>query len=321
MRRVAGGAAALAACALAVPAWAQEPGEPRQLAVERDVVDIAPHAGVAITAVTIDNRLGDVRIEGHDGAGVRILAIKRAEDHGALDRLKVSLVPDPAGPVRIETAIELGDELRPLRIDGVSVDLVVQIPRGARVVASTWNGGIELSGTDSGAELDTNEGDIAVEAVSGSIVAHSTRGAQRFRDVFGEVDAEGLLGDMTLSVVRGDRLSARVHRGVIVARRIRAREVVLRTTEGDIELHGDLVPGGTYRVHSYRGNVDVRVSEGTGFRLFASSRAGVVEVPRAIVAHRLQSRVVGTYGGGAEPAGIIIGSRLGNVRFSVLDSN
>ena len=66
--------------------------------VERDVVELAPARGVSIKSIDVDNRLGDVRIEGHDRDNISILAIKRAPDMETIERLKVSLVPDPNGP-------------------------------------------------------------------------------------------------------------------------------------------------------------------------------------------------------------------------------
>src|SRR5262249_2350469 len=76
-------------------------------------VEVQP-PGKGYKRVTIDNALGNVRIEGHDGAGVIIETNKRAPDEETLDRLRVSLVPDPDGTVRITTHADASPESKPV---------------------------------------------------------------------------------------------------------------------------------------------------------------------------------------------------------------
>ena len=101
------GAIGLLILFVAVPA-AAEP------VVERDVVELSPAKGARIERLEIDNRLGDVRIEGHDRDSISIIAVKRAPDQETVERLKVSLIPDPNGPVSISTALLAGKESRPI---------------------------------------------------------------------------------------------------------------------------------------------------------------------------------------------------------------
>ncbi len=302
---------------------------------ERDAVEVAPADQVSFELVDIDNRLGDVRVEGHDGASVMIFAFKRAPDDDSLDRLKVSLIPSPAGPVRIGTSITTANEARPLRAGTVKIDLVVRAPRGARVRAQVWNGTLTVTGMDAGAELIANRGNIAVRHCSGTIVSHSARGSQRFNEVVGTVDAQGMFGDLDFQLVRGESLDASTHEGDIAGSRIHARHVALRATRGDVRFAGTLLVGGSYRLSTYQGNVEVQLARlvRTPVRVVSRAPRGAVRAPAGV-------RLVRAAGGAmvaelddrsserAEPrllsergsALVELQSRLGNVRFTVLES-
>src|SRR5207248_8777024 len=80
---------------------------------ERARVDVAP-AGAAFKQLVIDNPLGDVRVEGYDGTAIRIETRKHAPDEDTLDRLRVSLVPNPDGTVRITTTADASRESKPV---------------------------------------------------------------------------------------------------------------------------------------------------------------------------------------------------------------
>ncbi len=275
--------------------------DPGAALVQRDLVEVSPAKGVTIQLVDIDNRLGDVRIEGHDRDTISILAVKRAPDQETMERLKVSLVPDPSGPVTIHTSLKAGEEARPIPAGSVRIDLVVLAPRQARVRAQVWKGRVEVKRVDNGAELVTDEGDIDVTQVSGTVTTQTGHGRHTFAQVYGAVDAQAVDGSMDLDLVRGDRLAAVVHVGNVTARRIRVRDVSVRITRGSARLEGEAVAGGRYAVAAYQGNVEVRFSTRAPMRLRARARGGQVNLPA-----RFRRR----YG----PGGIVIGYAAGTGR-------
>lgn len=284
---------------------------------ESDSVNVAPAEGTPITVVSVDNRLGDVRVEGHDGDNLTISAIKRAPDMATLDRLKVQLVPDPKGPIRIGTVLGAGDEMRPVTAGSVRIDLVIHAPRAARVEAQIWNGTLDLVGMENGARLSANEGDIKVERCSGDIDTTSAFGSQVLDDVFGAVDARGVHGDMRLRVIRGDRLDAAVHKGNIVGRKIRSRLVSIRTTRGNIEIQGEALIGGRYELRTHSGDIVVHMS-GAALTVRASSGEGAVDLPAALRASQdTEGVMVGKLHRGRNPALLELHSRLGDVRFQL----
>jgi hypothetical protein len=317
MRRAAGLATLtlLAVLALLPAAWA-EPGE--EALVQRDVVEVAPAKGTRIDRVEVDNRLGDVRVEGHDREAISILAVKRAPDQETMERLKVSLVPDPNGPVTITTALKAGREARPVPAGSIRVDLIVLVPRTARVQAQVWKGRVGVKGVDNGAELASDDGDIDVTSVSGAVRTHSGHGRHTIAQVFGAVDAQAVQGDMDFDQVRGDELDAVVYRGDVIGRRLRVRDLSVRITRGNARLQIEAVPGGRYAVASYWGNVEVKFTGRTAMRVLARSRSGAVSLPPGFRRQTGRDGLVTAYSpspgrGGRAPAELDLRTRIGFV--------
>lgn len=320
-----GGRAALVlatAAILAAPGRAQADSDSR--AAARATSDAAPGviaqtelevgpAGKRITRVEVDNPLGNVRVIGHDAPGLRITAVKRAPDDGTLARLRVSLTPDAAGPMRIITAVDPGKETRPVTRRLVQIDLVIEAPRDAWVDGRTGDGLLELINMDAGGELDSASGAVIVRNVSGPVTAHTVDAALSLAEVFGVVEAGALAGDVTLDTIRGDRLVATAHAGRISGRRVRSRNLELTTTSGDIDIEGHLVAGGTVRIATVRGRVNVALRGAATVRASAPS---VTLVKAGEVREEAGGWRAAQYGAVRTAAAIELVSRHGAVVFA-----
>ena len=299
------------------PAFAQE----EDGVYEQDVVEVK--AGKKpIHTLTVDNQLGDVRIEGHDGKGIIIHAYKHGPDDAALDQLRVSLVPDPDGPMRITTAIDRGDEKSTLAASEVSIDLVIQAPRDARVEAHVGTGELVLRNMDAGGDLDAGAGAITVENVEGAVYARSVDGNQSFEEVFGDLDAQALDADLTLDTIRSDELYATVHDGTIDARKVTAKHLELRTTKGKIYLESELALGGKLVVASRSGDVDVRVKAAGALKVkaLAGGKVALEGVDSQSGGDKEGEWVRARYGEAKGKTGAIeLRSKRGNVRFAIVE--
>ena len=302
------------------PARAGDRAPGRAIVQERSRLTIEP-AGQAITRLSIENPLGDVRVEGYDGTAIQIETHKVAPDEDALDRLHISLIPNPDGTVAIKTTADGGREHQPVARAAVRIDLVIRAPRDARVEALVGSGTLEVANMDAGGDLDTGSGPISVRNVQGEVLTHSVSGLTRLVQVFGSVDAQTLSSDLDLDTIGGDRLIASVHHGRIDGRRVRARDVELTTTDGRIMLEAEAALRGHLVVSSFRGDVDVQLrrhgavtvrARGTKVDLGAQSRTqsnGWVEA------------AIRT-GDGAliETALVELRAMRGNVRFAIIES-
>lgn len=288
---------------------------------EHDVVEVQP-GKKPIKALTIDNQLGDIRIEGHDGKGLVIYAYKRAPDDAALDQLRVSLVPDPDGPVRITTAVERSAEKTTLPAGQVRIDLVVRAPRGAKIDARVGEGQLVVRNMDAGGDLDSGAGEITVENVQGTIFARSVEGDQTFEEIFGDLDAQALTADLLFAGVTGDDLIASVHDGTITARKIASKRIELRTTRGKIHLESELALGGKLVVASRSGDVDVTVKAAGALKVKAFAGGDVaLEGAEGFreESDKDQDWVKARYGKGKRAAAVELRSKFGDVRFEVVE--
>lgn len=224
---------------------------------EKDFVEIQTPEGVKVDKVSIDNRLGNVSVQGHDHPYISIQSFKRADDTQALERLVVSLIPDASGHVRVSTALRAGEELRPLRKGSVSVDLLVYVPRTAEIHAQLWKGELQVSKVDNGANLKVDKGSIDVKQVSGRVVSHMRRGDQAFSQLFGDLQAQGIEGELGMHDIQAKQLHASLVRGKITGRNLKSKDLQLRNVFGDIDLEARFTPGGKYLVVSRKGKVTV----------------------------------------------------------------
>jgi hypothetical protein len=303
---------ALPAAAAADPGAGESTPAPAGVYVH-DILEAVPPEGTEISRLEVDNRLGDVRIVGHDGPGLSISAVKHAPDETTLERLEVKMVQDPSGPVSIRTQLAPSREARPIPAGSARIDLVVRVPRKARVAAAVWNGRLRVRGVDNGAEVRANEGEIAVAQASGSIVADIAAGPQRFEEIYGELETRSLIGNVDLHLIRGQRLATSVQRGDVRARQVRVKHMVIRVIRGDIRVEAEMMAGGHYAVASYRGDVHARVRGGRHAQVVARAGGGI-EVPERL-RRRLSSanEVVGYLGSGRLPAHIELRAVGGNV--------
>ena len=282
--------------------------------VEKSRVEVAP-AGVPFKQLAIENPLGDIRVEGHDGTAIMIETHKRAPDEDALDRLRVSLVPNTDGTVRITTTADRAEGSTVAR-SAVAIDLVIRAPRGARVDAIVGTGKLDVTNMDGGGELESASGQITVKNVQGELYPHSVSGRMSLTQVFGSLDASTVSSDLDIDSVQGEKLVASANQGKIAGRRVRARDIEMTTTHGHIFLEAEAALRGRVFVSSLRGDVDVKLrrvgavlvrSRGTKIDWGALSKS-VQGMPNGWAQVAL--------GQGQDPALVELRSQHGNVRFT-----
>ena len=298
-------------------ATASDPETPHHGVSERARLSIEP-AGHAFTHLSVENPLGDVKVEGYDGTAVQIESHKFASDDEALDRLHISLVPNPDGTVSIKTTADGGKEARPVLRRQLRIDLVIRAPRNARIEAVASSGALEVINMDAGSDLDTASGPISVRNVQGEVLTHSVSGLTRLVQVFGSVDAQTLASDLDLDTIGGERLVASVHHGRIEGRRVRARDVELTATEGQILLEAEAALHGRVLVSSFKGDVDVQLRRHGAVMVRAHGTKVDLGGP---MQPRPNGWVESSFGQAIGDAAVVeIRSPQGNVRFAIIES-
>ncbi len=287
--------------------------------VEKARLDIQPVGGRPFKKITIENPLGDVIVEGYDGTSIQIETKKTAPDDEALERLRISLVPNPDGTVRLTTTADRDKENRPYPRGSVRIDLKVRAPRDARIEATSSSGTLTLSNMDAGGDLDSGSGPIKVHNVSGELSTHSVSGSTSLATVFGSVDSHTLSSDLDLDSISGERLIASANHGKIAGRRVRSREIQLTTTDGKIVLEAEAALRGRVVVSSIKGDVDVRLRR-RGANITVRARGAKVDFgapARAPINGWTETRLGNTSATGA--AFVEMRSRYGNVQFTIVE--
>lgn len=307
----------LAGTAAADPAVKKPPPGTKTQVSERARLSIAP-SGHAIKRLAIENPLGDVKVEGYDGSEIQIESHKLAPDDDSLDRLHISLVPNPDGTVSIRTTADgMKDADHPVARAAVRVDLMIRAPRDAHVEATVNSGTLEVNNMDAGGDLDTASGPITVRNVQGELLTHSVSGATRLAQVFGSIDAQVLASSLVLDTIAGERLNASVHRGRIEARRVRSRDIELLTTEGRIVLEAEAALRGHLVVASLHGDVDVQLRWRGA--LVVRARGTKVDLGAPVRAQP-NGWVEASYGNEPTATLVELRSPQGNVRFAIIEA-
>ena len=279
-------------------------------------LQLTPPAG-KFTTLVVENPLGDVRIVGHDQPGVTLEAVKHGPSDGALDRLRVSLVPGADGTLRIGTAVDRDRESPPLARGAVRIDLVIHAPRDVKIDGRVVAGDLEVQDMDAGSELDAASGRISVRNVSGPVVVRSLSGALELAEVFGSVDAWAVSSPLRLDSVSGDKLVASMHKGSVPGRRIRSRVIHISSTEGRIGLEVEAAMASQIYVASVHGDIALTVRHHHG--VVITMRGAKLTVPGfrrddAAMPHRDDEGWVRTQIGAGDPsAKIELSSRYGTV--------
>ncbi|MBA3463783.1 MAG: DUF4097 family beta strand repeat protein [Deltaproteobacteria bacterium] len=295
--------------------------KPKTGLVERSRLEVAP-GGRPIKQLTIENPLGDIKVEGYDGQSILIETTKTAPDEEALDRLRVSLIPNPDGTVRILTAADGGKEIKPLSRGAVKIDLVIRAPRDARIDAAVSAGSLTVVNMDAGGDLDTGSGPISVRNVAGAVSTSAVSGTTSLTQVFGSVEAQSLASDVELDTIGGERLVASANKGKIAGRRVRARDVELTTTDGKISLEAESSLRGRMVVASLRGDIDVKLRRHGVVIVRARGAKLSLGSSMASAKARSDGWVEGQLGGfkpSTQAAIIELRSRYGMVQFAVIE--
>ena len=128
---------------------------------------------------------GDIEASGAEGTAAEVRASKEGEDDDPRE-VRIEVVEDAQGVLicavyptrRGERPNECHRNRRDQQLDDhdVTVDFVVQVPAGVRLVARTVNGSIRATGIGADTEVSTVNGKVEV-ASTGTVSAHTVNGS------------------------------------------------------------------------------------------------------------------------------------------------
>jgi DUF4097 and DUF4098 domain-containing protein YvlB len=218
---------------------------------------------------TLDNVNGHVTVTSWDQARIRVHAVKtvsRADDaRGALNELRIEMTPHDGG-VTVHTIYPKHSGSGFLDFlagnwmgSDEKVEYDVNVPRSMSLELETTNGRIEVDGVSGTLKAETTNGQVELARCAGSVDASTTNGS---------VKAELL----TVDRARTNRLSTTNGKIVLKVPPSLAAEIDASTTNGSIESE---LPVTTHTIgrHSLRGTIN-----GGGASLRLRTTNGSIEI-------------------------------------------
>lgn len=153
----------------------------------------------------------------------------------------------------------------------------INAPASAEVRVTTVSGDVRIDAIDGDVTVSTTSGDVHLEGVGGSLAVNTVSGEVTLRD--GRVSGARVgttSGDVSLRGVNGALVATTIS-GAIKVRDVAGGPVRLQTTSGKVRADGALF--GDFEITSVSGDVDVKLPERAGFRLFIRTVSGDVEAP------------------------------------------
>ena len=151
----------------------------------------------------------------------------------------------------------------------------VVVPAGTSVQARSWSGSVSVTGVRGELETRTHSADVQirdagridVESLSGDITIQGVGGESMIQSVSGDVVLGGARGDVEVETVSGD-----IDLRDVVAKRVRTR-----TTSGDLEFAGQIVPEGRYEFNTHSGEIRLHLPADVGAELGVATFSGGIE--------------------------------------------
>lgn len=226
------------------------------------------------TTLEIENRNGDVVVDGEDRGDGHLQVTKRTRRGVDLDRVSVTVAAED-GQVRLAPSIPSD-----VREGWVSLDVHLTVPGGVAVDrVRTENGTVDVSETAGDPTLRSSNGDVRARDVAGVVHARTTNGDVTVRDTDGVGDVESVNGDLTVEIaaIDGPTLFETVNGDidVTIAPGVDC-SLSASVTNGEIEITGLGFGDGT----TNRGSVSGRIGEG-GPSLEITTQNGRIEVSGA----------------------------------------
>lgn len=231
----------------------------------------------ALTAgsvLAIDNRNGDVVVDGEDRADGHLEVTKRTRRGVDLDRVTVDVTTD-GDRVRIVPSLPSD-----VRSDRVSLDLHLAVPSEVALdTVETRNGTVEVSNSGGDPALRSTNGDVNAREIAGVVTARTTNGDVTIRDTEGVGDVESVNGDLTVDIaVMAGATTIQTVNGDIDVAIAPAVDCTLSAsvTNGDIEVTGLGLADGSME----RNAVSGQIGDG-GPALEITTRNGSIEISAA----------------------------------------
>ena len=224
--------------------------------------------------VYLENVSGDITVSNWDKNEIEIKATKRGQRERDLDDVTIH-IRQIKGNIRIITRHDR--EFSLFRSGSVSVHYEIIVPAKASVRVKSISGNVEVRKIGGFLNVESVGGEIRVRVAENDVRCKSISGDIDLDYIHGDAELESVSGEISIQEIEGSVEAGTVSGDIELEAFSHAEELELSSTNGDIELRGELSPGGIYRLDSFRGDTKVEIPSGSDFEFSAKTFSGSIE--------------------------------------------
>ncbi|MBB5082581.1 DUF4097 family beta strand repeat-containing protein [Nonomuraea endophytica] len=214
-------------------------------------------------ALHVNFPAGDLVVTASDRADTTVEVTP--DDYGAADYLESVKITHRDGVVQVKAP----DSSRLRRTP--SLDIVVEVPTGSRVVVDTASADVRIRGQVAGIEFTSASGDLDATH-SATTIAKTASGDITFDVIDDVATITTASGDIRVTEARGPITATVISGDLVIAKA--ASDASIKSTSGDVSLH--CVTSGKIGIQTTSGDATVAVHQGTAAWLDVNSLTGRV---------------------------------------------
>jgi DUF4097 and DUF4098 domain-containing protein YvlB len=224
--------------------------------------------------VYLENVSGNITVSNWDKNEIEITATKRGRRERDLDDATIH-IRQIDGNIRIITRHDR--EFSLFRSGSVSVHYEIIVPAKASVRVKSISGDVEVRRIGGFLNVETVSGEIRVRAAESNVRCKSTSGDIDLEYITGDAELKSVSGEISIQKIEGSVEAGTVSGDIELEAFSDAEEIEMSSTSGNIELQGELSPGGIYRLDSFSGNTKVVIPSSSDFEFSAKTFSGSIE--------------------------------------------
>ncbi|RJQ85947.1 MAG: hypothetical protein C4519_02750 [Desulfobacteraceae bacterium] len=151
------------------------------------------------------------------------------------------------------------------------------IPDMAHLRVETISGSVKAKEIGGAVDIRTTSGDIEVLAAKNGASCKTVSGDIQMGKVTGNADLKTTSGKITAENINGSIKADTVSGNIQIEAFSHADEVEIESISGNIKLHGELSPGGIYKIDSHSGNIEIELPSGSNFELRTETFHGNID--------------------------------------------
>ncbi len=201
--------------------------------------------------------------------------------------------------------------------------LELLVPRGVRLIISAGSADVEVEDISGDVEVHTLSGNIGLRGVGGRVIVETLSGDVRLGEGADGARVTTVSGDIVMRGVRGNA-EVRTTSGEVSLTVVRATQVQVASTSGDIFFDADLADDARVQLATHSGDVSMRLPESARGVMDVSSFSGEISSNRPVTltsTNASSDRNRGERGsqrfefGGGGPARLTVTTFSGDVQF------